>query len=515
MIIPNSLLAPLFSSLWNFNENAMFLVEIKKDYFKLLSANKAQLKQFNCKIEYVANKNLKEVINTYVSKNETMYSRIESNYNKCIKQQSILTYEEVIVTKKNEQLSLSTTLFPITTKQKITHILGVSRDITAQKTYATLKKKTAINLSKAQAAKTAFLANISHEIITPLNGIVIGLDLLSKSESTDKETINEMKKCAGNLLRQTEDILDFGRLNSESLQLKNETFLLTEIIDQAIKLVQQRFNDSKIIEISTHHSKLPFLLGDAGRIQQIIINFLSNAYKFTDQGKIIISTTHNILPFNRVLVSIEVQDSGIGISQDKINELFKPFHQLNNTSTRTHSGSGLGLAISQKIAQLMDGNISVESSLGQGSSFRFEVLLGYVNNNAKNTIRSSNTHSLINKHVLIVEDNKTNSILLKKMLEQFSLNVTQSSNGKEALSLIINNQFDLIMMDWHMPVMDGLDCTQKIKKQNPKLPIIGITANTDKSAINICKASGMDEVLLKPLRLTELSKCLANFLKPE
>ncbi len=378
-------------------------------------------------------------------------------------------------------------------------------------------------IQKAQEAedltkiKSEFLANMSHEIRTPMNGIIgmSHLALLSKLDTKQKHYVQKIDDSAKSLLGIINDILDFSKIEAGKLTIDKIDFDLFETVDKVIDLISFKAHDKNLELIVSYDREVGNrFYGDKLRISQILTNLLGNAIKFTDVGEVGIY----ISKIDKDRVRFEVRDTGIGLSQKAQAKLFKSFSQADGSITRKYGGTGLGLTISKQLTELMDGKIWVESTLGEGSSFIFEIKL-----EDKNFTHKEFTH-FKNKKILIVDDNKSWHEILTNSLEEFKIEVVDCvSSGNEAIETLINchhGQYDLILMDWNMPYLNGIDTTQKIHKicdeRNTKhLPtIVMISAFRQESIVKSAKEVGIDIFLQKPVNPSILNNVLRSiFLK--
>jgi CheY-like chemotaxis protein len=359
--------------------------------------------------------------------------------------------------------------------------------------------------------KSEFLANMSHEIRTPMNAIIgmSHLALLTKLDDKQKHYIEKIDDSAKSLLGIINDILDFSKIEAGKLTIEKIDFDLFETVDKVIDLISFKAHDKNLELIVSYDRDVGNMFyGDKLRISQILTNLLGNAVKFTDFGEIgiYISKTDK----NRV--RFEVKDTGIGLSQKAQDRLFNSFSQADGSVTRKYGGTGLGLSISKQLTELMDGKIWVESNLGEGSSFIFEIKL-----EDKNFTHEEFTH-FKNKRILIVDDNKSWHEILTNSLKEFDIEVDCVLSGDEAIETVINShgQYDLILMDWNMPYLNGIDTAQKIhkiceEKQNKHLiTIVMVSAFRQESIVKSAKEIGIDIFLQKPINPSILNNVLRS-----
>ena len=371
-------------------------------------------------------------------------------------------------------------------------------------------------------AKGEFLANVSHEIRTPLNG-VIGMTRLMLDG-----TLNETKRAdlvavhysAESLLVVLNDVLDFSKIEAGQLQLFSEPFDLYEMLGRVVEMFRiPAQNKGLSLDFAYPVGLEHRYVGDAARVRQIVMNYLGNATKFTEDGHIEVQVSTLGESGNQVRLRIEVRDTGIGISQAVQERLFEKFVQADASTTRKYGGTGLGLAISRKLAEMLGGTVGVESRAGSGSCFWLELALDLAPEQVQKPVaeRKHNTVQLRGR-VLVAEDNPINQRLIAKVLERRGLKVQIAVDGIEAVAWALRQDFDLVLMDCQMPRMDGYQATEEIRKQMSPLrylPIVAITANAFLEDELRCRAVGMDEYLSKPIDLLRLDRILANYLQPD
>ncbi len=375
-------------------------------------------------------------------------------------------------------------------------------------------RETQLHLSKdaaeeANQAKSNFIANMSHEIRTPLNGIIGFAEQLAKTKLTKKqahylEIIQNSSRHLGIII---DDILTISRFEALEMHIDEVSFSLRQLIEEVEKVVAFRFNEKKV---DYHHYLDPeleiTLLGDPTKIKQVLINIVTNAIKFTDEGSVelrceLLDTKKEIK-----IVRFEITDTGIGIPKDKLNDIFEPFHQVDSAITRKYKGTGLGLTISKKMVEAMGGKIKVTSKAGEGTSFTFTLPLGISELPAavqKEKLPGASLKTLCeNKKVLLVDDDAVNRLLGTVILNEAGIKPVVAVNGKEALEQYHNERFDLILLDIQMPEISGIDVAIAIRKDEKekenKVKILAMTANVLRKDLQYYLASGFDDYLLKP-----------------
>ena len=390
---------------------------------------------------------------------------------------------------------------------------GTVQDITELKLVQKNLIEAKENAEKANKSKSRFLANMSHEIRTPLNGIMGFIEVLQKDETDPKKMdyLNIIKSSSKSLLVVINDILDLSKIEDGSMQIETIDFDLKQHLHQLIAF----FKSIAGVKEITMHFEYPEELSshvhtDPLRLKQVLSNLISNAIKFSPQNAAITIT----LQRKGESLHMAVKDEGIGISEEAQERIFNPFEQAEISTTRNYGGTGLGLSISKNLIELLQGEVHLESKIGEGSTFSFFIKAPEITHSQEK--ESHGESPRLQGHVLVAEDNKTNQLLISILLDEMNLTYTIVEDGKEALEAFKTSQeYDLILMDINMPNMDGIEATQHIRQSglpHHNIPIIALTANVIKEDIEHYIQSGMNAHISKPIDSDLLGKALVNYL---
>ena len=364
--------------------------------------------------------------------------------------------------------------------------------------------------------KSEFLSIMSHELRTPMNA-VLGMTQVIMEENPRKdqlENLETIKISAQNLLDIINDILDYNRLESGKIFLEHKDFSLKNLMAKLFRIFSYSMKQKGLTLNYNYDSSLgESFIGDEIRLGEIITNLIGNAIKFTDSGAITVDIKKIGNKPNTSLIRFSVKDTGIGISQQNITNIFDSFTQEKTDTTRKYGGTGLGLSIVKKLLELMNGRIFVESKVGEGSKFYFEIELENSDKKFEQVIKepeSAPTKVNLSK-ILIVEDNTVNQLVMKKMLKNTGIEIDIADNGKIGFEKVLQNKYDLVFMDLLMPEMDGYEATREIRNFNKDIPIVALTADVMKGVEAKTKEAGMNNYLTKPVKKDELLKILSLY----
>lgn len=369
---------------------------------------------------------------------------------------------------------------------------------------------------KNSRIKSEFLSIMSHELRTPMNA-VLGMTQVIMEENPRKdqlENLETIKISAQNLLDIINDILDYNRLESGKIFLEHKDFSLKNLMTKLFRIFSYSMKQKGLTLNYNYDSSLgESFIGDEIRLGEIITNLIGNAIKFTDSGAITVDIKKIGNKPNTSLIRFSVKDTGIGISQQNITNIFDSFTQEKTDTTRKYGGTGLGLSIVKKLLELMNGRIFVESKVGEGSKFYFEIELENSDKKFEQVIKepeSAPTKVNLSK-ILIVEDNTVNQLVMKKMLKNTGIEIDIADNGKIGFEKVLQNKYDLVFMDLLMPEMDGYEATKEIRNFNKDIPIVALTADVMKGVEAKTKEAGMNNYLTKPVKKDELLKILSLY----
>lgn len=442
---------------------------------------------------------------------------IKNNLNKCIetKDDYMLTHRFII----NDKIRYLYVNGKYTTINSRSYIIGMVQDITNQKNIE-LDLINAKNKAEfASKMKSEFVANISHEIRTPINGIIGMTNLLGDMDLSKeaREFIDIIYHSSGVLLSIINNVLDFSKIEAGKMTLEYTNVKIKDILEKKKLIFHQRLFE-KNISLNVYFNKnVPDIIySDELKLKQILNNLINNAIKFTDYGGI-----HILIECKNNYIEFSVRDTGIGISEDIQKTLFKPFVQGDNTLTRKYDGTGLGLSICKNIVNLLNGKILMKSTEGIGTTVTISIPLQFVKeikdikyNNIPSQIAPEIKPRTNEKLIVIIEDNKMNQIVTKKTLEKlYYTNYKIYENGQIFLDDLLNlEKVNLILMDLHMPIMDGYTCTRKLRSLGYEIPIVASTANAMTGEKEKCINIGMNDFMLKPVQLVDFKNMIDKWI---
>lgn len=356
---------------------------------------------------------------------------------------------------------------------------------------------------KASNARTEFLSTVSHELRTPLNAIngIAHLLLEEKPKKSQMHYLESLQFSGNYLTNFINDILEINKIDSKKAEVESINFNLKQLlgnIQNSLKELASENNNNFSFQID---SEIPdYLIGDPTKLSQVLMNLINNALKFTHEGNVIVSSKLLLFDDKRAMIYFEVKDSGIGIPEDKLETVFDSFSQGSVDINRKYGGTGLGLTIVKKLVKILGGTIKLKSAVKEGSTFSFELpfIIGEKPIKTDKKAKKDNDPILVDKKILVVEDNKINQMISRKMLENKGMFCEIVDNGEDAIELARNNQFDMILMDVHLPGINGTIATEKIREFNSKIPVIALTAISLGENRTTLLSYGMNDVITKP-----------------
>lgn len=513
----------LFWELWQNSPDNMFLLRVDDGQIYIVNFNDPQLDA----LELTRGVPMREQIDP------GLFDLVMPNYQRCIELRRAIQYEESETFSTGSLRHWNTMLCPTLDEAgDVEFIFGIAREITEQKRIQAEAQAAALEAERANRIKMAFMANLSHEMRTSLNGIQSAVDLLGDIQASpaQQELHQIISESSQVLSRLTSDILDYARIEAGQLTLMPVAFSLQEVVSEVNRLMVPRLEHKPVTLEWQWQPTDDLFHGDAGRIKQILVNLVGNAIKFTDQGRVevAISLAKDSVKEGVQNLTCEVLDTGSGIDAEDLKLLFQPFQRLNSKVARRVEGTGLGLAICKDLVDLMHGDIWAASVVDQGSRFTFRIPL--FNNSDLPPLQSDDAGlgaaaeisttdtglALSGTSVLLVEDNRVNQLVTRKLLERLGVKVQIAANGLEALNIYENQSFDAVLMDWHMPVMDGLEATRNIRNltdNKRSIPVIGLTASAMEDERQTCMEAGMSDLVTKPINPTDLFNALNSLIK--
>lgn len=519
---------------------SVFVLEVCDDGIpRYVSANGPALEYAELTLDQVVGKTALEVFGGVVGQ------RGLAHHLNVMAQAEEVTYE-VPIPKGSRVALMRTTLSPLFNKDgKLTHLFGSSMDMSANKERDDALELTKVAKERAEQAvqaKERFLANVSHEIRTPMNGIMGMCELLRETALDEQQRLysETIFHSANALLEIVNDVLDFSKIQSETISLHIEPFSLRTLISETVMFLSARAAAKGLVLLEDYPPNVPdAFVGDGTRVRQVVLNLIGNAIKFTSEGHVSVRVTYE--PEATLPLRIAVSDTGVGIAPEDHEMVFSAFEQVDRPEMQREEGTGLGLAITRAVVERMGGKVSVRSARGEGCTF--EVCLGFPIADVQDVrappccAPSPNENDrppqldfelvvspkqvtevpqpLQGIKVLVAEDNKTNQLVVKKMLAPTGADLVFVEDGQQAVQTYEGGKWDVVLMDLLMPVMGGLDATRQIRalekgSDRTACKIIALTANTQPSDIDASLEAGMDDFLSKPFRKRELLSMIAK-----
>lgn len=388
--------------------------------------------------------------------------------------------------------------------------IAVYHEITLQKSKEAELKKAIEEMEASRTMKEKFLSNMSHEIRTPVTGVLGMVQLLEQSKLTAEqaEYLNGIRFSAQNLLAIIDDILEFNSIHSREFELRNKEFNPSELLENLVKMLQHKADEKMIsLEYEINKDFPEFVTGDAARLNQVLMNLIGNAIKFTNEGEVKVTAGRKIKNGSACL-SYCIEDTGIGIPKQMFDSIFSSFNQASKQISGTYKGSGLGLSIVNSLVNKMGGTIDVKSDENNGSSFTVNIPYTPTeskNENGKIKQGSEADDDLTGLKILVVDDHPINRKIATGLLNKFGAIIDEAETGEEALVKIEENNYDVVLMDVHMPGMGGLEAARRIKTGlNPNLPVFAVTASIMEKDVEECREAGMDDFISKPFTVQSL-----------
>ena len=452
----------------------------------------------------------------------TQSKKIKTNNDILKEQESQIEQQKTHLEKTDKQLDRTTKnlwILAVFLMVVLVLLYFIIRENTAKK--ATLKLVAEQNLKIVEASKhkDEFISNLSHEVRTPLNAIIGYTNLVAKNTTNqeDLKYLNQISLSSKNLLGIINDILDLKKIEAGKSELVILNFDLKSVVKDSFSTLELTAKNKGLKYKLVYDESLPhYVAGDPVKLNQVLLNLLGNAIKFTDQGEVSLKVEQLKINKSTYTIQFQITDTGTGIEQEKLDLIFNSFTQENDSISNRFGGTGLGLTISQRFIELMGGKIKVESQINEGTIFSFKIDMDQANTTS--VVEDESTTVICEKlntiKIIYADDLELNRILLSKQFSRWDKNIQidVAENGKELVEKCKNNAYDIVLTDIRMPVMDGVEATQKIREFNTAIPIVGVSANALSSDIESYLASGMNDYMLKPYQFNELLVKIAQLL---
>ncbi|MCH8550512.1 MAG: response regulator [Natronospirillum sp.] len=498
----------LFHGMWQNSLDSMFLIRVRDDDFYIEGINHVLEDFIGAKSADLQGTRLIDLL--------PAPDTVLSHYRDCLQSGRTIYYEEEGIAPDGSSKFWHTMLVPLEYEGK-DFLFGSSRDITDLKETERRLEYARDEAEAANAAKTLFLANMSHELRTPLNGIMGTASLLRQKQKESAETTGQLDlivRSADAMNRLVEDILDLSKIENNSLRITPSLGDLRPTLDDVVILMRDLAEEKGLDFRYQLAEKFPVrLLADEARIRQILTNLLSNAVKFTEQGFIRLEVTYKESgeadSEHHGALRILVEDSGIGIAPDKLNQIGTPFFQVHPERNRRHTGSGIGLSVCKSLVELMHGDFRMRSEPSVGTLA--EVILPTQTTALEEEVPAPPEFVPPTPFsVLVAEDNNTNQLIMRRMLQHLGAEVTLASDGHEALELARKKPFALVLMDLHMPSLDGIAATHALRAEGFDVPVVAVTASVTQQEREACKRARMNSFVDKPVKVEALRNMLAR-----
>jgi PAS domain S-box-containing protein len=474
---------------------------------RIISANLATAKSLEIPIEKLIGRNMRETLSPDTRDQFDFYLEkiAMDGYAEGVMHVKTTTGKSRYWAYKNIKVEDNGYPFVLCSSQDVTELINMEKELRRA------QKITQLSIE----AKQQFLAKVTHEIRTPMNAIVGFGKILSKTnlENKQRKYVDAINTSGENLLLIVNDLLDTSKIEAGKMTFEEIAFSLKEVIASVVTILHYKAAEKDLILSVKIEDDIPeYLIGDPTRLNQVLINLAGNAVKFTEKGVIEIFVKKEKSEENKIYLTIDVSDTGIGIPEDKLPYIFDSFVQANNDTSRKYGGTGLGLTIAKQIVELQGGTIDVQSTLGKGTVFSFH--LSYATANSETVLQKKIPDEIVidqklnHVKILLAEDNYLNHLLLESIMAEWGVEMSIAQNGKKVIEMLEKDQYDLILMDVHMPEMDGYEATRFIRNNlSPPLsqiPIIAITANASEEDKTKCLEAGMNDFVPKPFRTEEL-----------